>query len=48
MTDVRAEYPIEDPPGHIENRVKKLGDLTIAGVARVSTQKNEFLASVCK
>jgi len=48
MTDVRMEYPTEDPPGHIENRVKKLGDLTIAGVARVSTQKNDSLASVCK
>jgi len=48
MTDVRMEYPTEDPPGHVENRVKKLGDLTIAGVAHVSTQKNDSLASVCK
>ncbi len=48
MTDVRMEYPTEDPPGHIERKVQKLGDLTIAGVARVSTQKNDSLARVCK
>jgi hypothetical protein len=48
MTDVRMEYPVEDPQGHIENRVQKVGDLTIAGVARVSTQKNDSLAKVCK
>jgi hypothetical protein len=48
MIDVRAESLTEDRPGHIERRVQKLGDLTIAGVARVSTQKNDSLASVCK
>jgi hypothetical protein len=48
MTDVRMEYPVEDSQGHIENRVQKVGDLTIAGVARVSTQKNDSLARVCK
>ncbi len=48
MIDVRAEYLSEDPPGHIEHHVKRLGDITIAGLARVSTQKNDSLASVCK
>jgi hypothetical protein len=48
MIDVRDEYSTEDAQGHIEHRVKKVGDITIAGLARVSTQQNDSLANVCK